>query len=748
MADEDRPAGNERAAQSRRMVRLSGRGPVPGAPPARGPGAMPAEVSRWPLGQPAASAAVVPADLVEAVAGPVGEMVAGLAGLVPAAVAARLGRLRAPDPTTSAGSVAGADAGSGYGLDRRSGRSRASVVGTVYEGPPGPWADPERSSFVPGRIYNVRRTWPLPGDSRVLEMLHSLAPAITDRVLGALEVAVDALPEVAHPGVLGPAPARQVVARAVSADMSRGGAGIEGEAAPAVQLLEQLCPGASDVVAALVSMLAEHPDVRSALAAAEPAPVSPYPASPPSASRRRASTGLASTGPVGARPDGVADAAGTARREEELAGRRGAGFVALGVAAAAAVLRGDERPPASTAAVVGVGLGAAALYLSSVAMPVGNAEALLARRRDDYPWPHMCSGRVLVQEHRFGLVERALPAPGTPDVDSGPFDDPALFAETGLVAAVPGGVVVRSGRAEGEVRVTLRVLAEPPPASSLAELERHWDEIVEVSWYADAGFASLRGPAGMPHLLGQGPPWPGDYRLRALARRRDEADVDESHELWVWPAPPAPARVLRGTDRLGHRLRGESEPALPPEARYRFVVGPRSVLHEGATVTVVSGADRDEVVRAFGADPARARSLRSLMDEVDRDGWLAALAVPEAGAVVVIEENGFAGSQPETLATLSRLGPAASMFWNVKAMARLSLARDGRILAAGELGMDFPTGEEIGPDIAPCLAGLDLASWRDRRAIGLVVVERFTGYGLCPADLDRLWNDDLAHRIG
>jgi len=570
-------------------------------------------------------------------------------------------------------------------------------------------------------------------------MLRSLAPAITDRVLGALEVAVDALPEVARPGVLGPPPASQVVvgARAVYIDVGRGGAGAEGEAAPAVQLLDQLCPGASDLVAALVVVLAEHPDVRPALAAAEPA-ASPCPADSPPASRR----------PVGAGPaSGRPEAAGVAeevQREEELAARRGAAFVALGVAAAAVVLRGGERPPASTAAVVvGVGLGVAALYLSGVPMPAGNAAALLTRRRHEYPWPHACSGRVVVQGNRFGLVEGELPASAGPESGSG------TFTENGLVTAIPGGVVVRTGREEGEVSVTLRVLPEPPPAPSLAEQVLFWEEIVEVSWHADAGFASLRGPDGspaMPHLLEQGPPWPGDYRLRALARGRDEADIDESHDLWVWPAPPAPAQVLHRTDRLGHRLRGEPAPPLAPEARYRFVAAPSSVLREAATVTVVAGADRDDVVRAFGADPAHACSLRSLMDEVDRDGWLAALAVP--GAVVVVEEGGYAGSQPETIEALSRLGPAASMYWNINAVTRLSLARDGRILASGEPGMGFPVGEQLGPDLLPHLAGLDLASWRDRKAKGLVVVERFTGYGPTPADLERLWNDDLAHRIG
>ncbi|GIJ49344.1 hypothetical protein Val02_62300 [Virgisporangium aliadipatigenens] len=50
-------------------------------------------------------------------------------------------------------------------------------------------------------------------------------------------------------------------------------------------------------------------------------------------------------------------------------------------------------------------------------------------------------------------------------------------------------------------------------------------------------------------------------------------------------------------------------PALPEEA---FGWLRRSVIAQGATVTVVTGLPTDEVVRAFGGDPREPVSLRRI----------------------------------------------------------------------------------------------------------------------------------------
>ncbi|WP_157892128.1 MULTISPECIES: DUF6461 domain-containing protein [Frankia] len=536
------------------------------------------------------------------------------------------------------------------------------------------------------------------GSSAVLGALRALGAPFADRLLGALELAVDGLRLAPVPGLPDLRPPRRF-----EVDERVGTTDPDGEAVRAVRRLDRALPEATELVVALVAVLARHPVLEPLLADA----------------------GV---------PPGAAEA--------EIAARHGAAHVALGVAVAAAVLptAALARSVASAPAVVGTGLGAAAVYLSGAPMPPGHGEALLARRRSEYRLPRSCVGSVQVRGHRFGLFEGPFPAG---------VDADAAFAANGLVAVVPGGAVIRTGQADGSVRVRLRVLAEPPPPPESPRPGgwslRDWDEVVEVSWHADVGSASVVSPDGTPAaaaLREQTPPWSGDHRLRVVARGRDDANRTESYEVWVWPAPPAPPLVRRRTDRLGHRLRGEPEPPAPTEGHLRWIYA--SVLREAATITIVAGADRADVVRAFGADPGHRRSLVSLIDLPDRDGWVAALALPEAGVVVVAEDNGFAGSDPAIMRTLSRLGPAASMFWNVNAVTRLTLARDGDILAAGELSQDYAAG----PEAAPYLAGIDLTSGRHRVAKGLLVVERFTGYGLRPDDLDRLWTGDLAHRIG
>jgi phage tail tape-measure protein len=81
------------------------------------------------------------------------------------------------------------------------------------------------------------------------------------------------------------------------------------------------------------------------------------------------------------------------------------------------------------------------------------------------------------------------------------------------------------------------------------------------------------------------------------------------------PLTAAPEIVHKRTDRLGYRLRGEPEPIRPeqPELAYRWVKD--SALNTGATVTVVTGVTVEEVLRSFGADPARPESLRFLDED-------------------------------------------------------------------------------------------------------------------------------------
>ncbi|OLR93870.1 DUF6461 domain-containing protein [Actinokineospora bangkokensis] len=420
--------------------------------------------------------------------------------------------------------------------------------------------------------------------------------------------------------------------------------------------------------------------------------------------------------------------------EEALAAAHGAGHLALAVITSALALRELGQ---GTAAVVGTALGVATERLRSAPVPPGYADAVVARRRAEYRLPQAGSDTVAVRDHAFALAEGAFPVG-------------ADFTANGLVDVVPGGVVVRTGGERGTLAVGFRVLAGPPDEVDTAE----WDEVVDVSWTATRGDARLLGsdearpaprPGGAPEQVWglRTPPWPGDYRVRVHAYGRDDPS-GESAAIWLWEAPAEPPRVHARADRLGHRLRGEPEPppVHRPEAAYRWVQ--RSGLSVAATVTVVTGSSAAEVVRAFGADPGAPASLADLRSGAH--GWEQMwLAVLDRGAdVLVVEENGFTGSHGPVLSLASRSGRAASMFWNVNAVTRLSFAERGEVLGSCEPGL---TPSPDHPAAAAAMADLDFANFRDKHEKGLVAVERFTGRGLTEDDLHRITEAGVAYLI-
>jgi hypothetical protein len=223
------------------------------------------------------------------------------------------------------------------------------------------------------------------------------------------------------------------------------------EAATGIALLDQIRPGAAALVATLARRLARDPRVASHLA-------------------------------VGPDVTGEAD----------IAAHHGAAYLALAVATAAVVLPrvgvGDwaTQPPT----VLGVAIGTAALLLRETPMPGSYAAALLARIRDEYRVPQQTHGLAPVSGHRLALLEE----PEIPEVD---------FSGNGLVAVVPGGVVIRTGLEAGHVQITIGILDGPPPASADG-----WEDIVEVSWRAAVGRASIVGQT--PHESSFSrvtPPW-------------------------------------------------------------------------------------------------------------------------------------------------------------------------------------------------------------------------------------------------
>jgi hypothetical protein len=188
-------------------------------------------------------------------------------------------------------------------------------------------------------------------------------------------------------------------------------------------------------------------------------------------------------------------------------------------------------------------------------------------------------------------------------------------------------------------------------------------------------------------------------------------------------------------------LRGEPEPPVVdrPEVRYRWIA--QSRLTVAATVTVATGLPVEDVLRAFGADPARPEPLEDLR-EAYADPWLAVLEFD--GVVVAIEENGYFGSRAPVLTAASRAGRAASMFWNVNAVTRLSFARGGEVLSSFEPMLGASSADD---EVTAALAGLDFENYRDRNEKGLVAVERFTGRGLYAEDLEDIERLGVAYRL-
>ncbi|MEX5632870.1 DUF6461 domain-containing protein [Parafrankia sp. FMc2] len=582
-----------------------------------------------------------------------------------------------------------------------------------------------------GRISAAERPVVRPG-APVLTALRSVGPRLPERVLGALELVVDEIPlhaprgltrSLTDPSASGPVRAAAGTSRVLAAPAD------EPEAVDAVARLDRVSPGACHLVLAYLRALADHPVTGPLLVVDD-----------------RVFEVDDSSGAEP--PDAPAD-------EATLAARHGAAHLALAVAVTTAVLR-ELDPPALGAeapVVVGVALGSAALVLGGRPMPDAYPAALLLRRRADYRLPRHAAGCVPVTGHTFALVEDT----GGPDsshsagTGAGAGAGAPDFARNGLVDVAAGGVCVRTGVGTGRVAVSLKVLAAPPGPPPPAEAAA-WDEIVDVSWTAAAGAASVIGgatrredaPPDARSLYHQTPPWPGDYRLRVCARGRDGAGEDETYELVVWGAGPEPETVHRRSDQLGHRLRGEAPPpvASQPEARYRWVRR-RSEFREAATFTVVVGAAPADVVRCFDADPDVPCSLARLRADGRTDPCL--LVLPLAGddrAVLAVEAGGSQGSRHAVLSSLSRHGLAASMFWNLNALTRLSLAQHGDVLAAFEPGPD-PV-----PDVVlPLLRDLDLTGATDRVAKGLVVVERFTGHTVLPEHLEQMVANDVVYLI-
>jgi hypothetical protein len=192
--------------------------------------------------------------------------------------------------------------------------------------------------------------------TRVQTALNEIGDLLSERLLGALELAVDRLAvDIPHDLVSGLTP---------SGVTRFGMVGFVREATATkepVAILETSHPGATDLVVDLVEAL-----------------------------RDKAA---------------VLDATGD---EAAIAARHGAAHLALAVIVSTAVLR--SLGTAETPAIIGVALGAAALVLPTAPKPLAYAVATLAKRRAEYQLPRSSTQSVAVTDHRFWITEGSVPA--------------------------------------------------------------------------------------------------------------------------------------------------------------------------------------------------------------------------------------------------------------------------------------------------------------------------------------------------
>ncbi|MBO0657138.1 hypothetical protein J1792_31785 [Streptomyces triculaminicus] len=158
---------------------------------------------------------------------------------------------------------------------------------------------------------------------------------------------------------------------------------------------------------------------------------------------------------------------------------------------------------------------------------------------------------------------------------------------------------------------------------------------------------------------------------------------------------------------------------------------------EAMCVTAVTGADPADVIRAFGGDLAQARPVTLSGADVGAfDADHPCVFVSRAGdAVVVLEDNNYQGTREEVLRPLSRLGRTSSVFWNINAHCRLSLAENGLVQSSFDM---FSPDDRAGAQPTawdPYLDGLDFTAGPPSRwAAGITAVARATG-----AVLDTDW---------
>ena len=154
-------------------------------------------------------------------------------------------------------------------------------------------------------------------------------------------------------------------------------------------------------------------------------------------------------------------------------------------------------------------------------------------------------------------------------------------------------------------------------------------------------------------------------------------------------------------------------------------------------LSAVAGVAVEQVLEAFSVRPETeaAASFAGAFNEFPSPTYVVVDETP-AGGVVVVENNGWRGTDETVLANASRGGRVASYYRSVNADMRFVLAVDGDIRAVFD-----PLLDPVPAELSDAASGLGFAV-ESVEACSLALVERLTGIRL-----ERDWLDEPHRRF-
>ena len=163
---------------------------------------------------------------------------------------------------------------------------------------------------------------------------------------------------------------------------------------------------------------------------------------------------------------------------------------------------------------------------------------------------------------------------------------------------------------------------------------------------------------------------------------------------------------------------------------------------EAGCLTVVVGMDVPSCRKVIGAEDAVVSETFS----PDASGAALVSVLPAASGdttgALLVEHNGFEGSRTEVLQLLSKMGKAASAFWNVNGVVRFGCAQRGKVIASFEL--DDADDQEL-PARLRAIVDEHRSSGVNQAELAMALVQQFTC--IVVAGTTEIMAPSAAHRI-